>query len=561
MRCLLGPVSGTSRDDDPEPLNYHQGIVEMKMRLLTAAIATIMSSGQALAEDTNPYPDFHGYMRSGIGATAGGGDQACFQATGASTKYRLGNECETYMELVLGKELWNQNKQNFYVDTRIAYKSGQQNDWSEDAGDGSGSNSDDISFNRAQFAHPYRDSVVSVREANAQFRGVVPGQERSNLWAGKRFYQRHDIHMADFYYWDLSGPGVGLEYWTVGPGDLSFAWVRNTDGPWANGLGDDFWEFDNRRALDQGLEGGQTYLEVTDDPTYTSDTEGVIVTADGRLFLPTAPVDADGNTLTTVDIVDSDGFVIKRVSSQYTDIRPNVANDVVSLRYANLKTNQDGTLELGAEYGTANLTRAQESAGFNYKSGWLFTAEHTQGNWLGGFNKLIGQYATNSMAAVGNNDTHSHSNSNLDYMWRVLDHGTVEFTEDIEMMYAAWYQSKKAENNAGSNGGTQNWFSIGIRPIYKWTDTMTTALEVGYDSVDENKKWTGGDSRNNKLTKVTLAQQWQAGRSIWARPVIRLFATYADWNDDNGVPLGAGGVIKPGDTSGTTFGAQIEAWW
>ncbi len=48
--------------------------------------------------------------------------------------------------------------------------------------------------------------------------------------------------MADFYYWDLSGPGVGLEYWTVGPGDLSLAWVRNTDGPWANGLGDDFWE-------------------------------------------------------------------------------------------------------------------------------------------------------------------------------------------------------------------------------------------------------------------------------------------------------------------------------
>ena len=39
--------------------------------------------------------DFHGYMRSGIGATAGGGDQACFQAAGAPAKYRLGNECET----------------------------------------------------------------------------------------------------------------------------------------------------------------------------------------------------------------------------------------------------------------------------------------------------------------------------------------------------------------------------------------------------------------------------------------------------------------------------------
>jgi maltoporin len=527
------------------------------MRLLTAAMAAIMGSAPALAE-TNPYPDFHGYMRSGIGATSGGGDQACFQANGASTKYRLGNECETYIEIVLGKELWEQNQQNFYIDTRIAYKSGQQNDWSEDAGDGSGSNSDDISFNRAQYAHPYRDSVVSVREANAQFRGVIPGQERSNLWAGKRFYQRHDIHMADFYYWDLSGPGVGLEYWTVGPGDLSVAWVRNTDGPWANGFGDDFWDFDNRRALEQQALGGLTYLDVTDDPAYTSDSPGVIETSDGRLYVPTAPVDSEGNTLTTVDIVDSNGFVISTVSSEYTDIRPNVANDVLSLRYANIKTNEDGTLELGAEYGTANLTNAQKSAGFNYDNGWLFTAEHTQGNWFGGFNKLVGQYATGSMAAVGNNDTHSHTSTNpLDYMWRILDHGTVEFTDKIEMMYATWYQTKKTEKD----GGTQDWFSIGIRPIYKWTDVMNTALEIGYDSVKQDRKWNGGSSTDARLGKVTLAQQWQAGPSIWARPVIRLFVTYADWNDDNGVPLGSAGIVDPEDTNATTFGAQIEAWW
>jgi len=71
---------------------------------------------------------------------------------------------------------------------------------------------------------------------------------------------------------------------------------------------------------------------------------------------------------------------------------------------------------------------------FNHKNGWLFTGEHTQGNWFGGFNKFIGQYATGSMAATGNNNTHSNSSSNLDYMWRILDHGTVEFTKDIEMM-------------------------------------------------------------------------------------------------------------------------------
>lgn len=48
--------------------------------------------------------DFHGYARSGIGWTGSGGEQQCFQTTGAQSKYRLGNECETYAELKLGQK-------------------------------------------------------------------------------------------------------------------------------------------------------------------------------------------------------------------------------------------------------------------------------------------------------------------------------------------------------------------------------------------------------------------------------------------------------------------------
>ncbi|HAJ5786453.1 TPA: carbohydrate porin, partial [Escherichia coli] len=55
-------------------------------------------SAQAMAVD------FHGYARSGIGWTGSGGEQQCFQTTGAQSKYRLGNECETYAELKLGQE-------------------------------------------------------------------------------------------------------------------------------------------------------------------------------------------------------------------------------------------------------------------------------------------------------------------------------------------------------------------------------------------------------------------------------------------------------------------------
>jgi len=37
--------------------------------------------------------EFQGYFRSGAGQNSAGGNQVCFQAPGASVKYRPGNEC------------------------------------------------------------------------------------------------------------------------------------------------------------------------------------------------------------------------------------------------------------------------------------------------------------------------------------------------------------------------------------------------------------------------------------------------------------------------------------
>ena len=54
----------------------------------------------------------------------------------------------------------------------------------------------------------------------------LPG---STIWAGKRFYQRHDVHMIDFYYWDISGPGAGIENIDLGFGKLSLAATRSSE--------------------------------------------------------------------------------------------------------------------------------------------------------------------------------------------------------------------------------------------------------------------------------------------------------------------------------------------
>ena len=55
---------------------------------------------------------------------------------------------------------------------------------------------------------------------------------------------------------------------------------------------------------------------------------------------------------------------------------------------------------------------------------------------------------------------------------------------------------------------------------------MSTVMEIGYDNVESQRT---GD-KNNQY-KITLAQQWQAGDSIWSRPAIRVFATYAKWDE------------------------------
>ena len=132
----------------------------------------------------------------------------------------------------------------------------------------------------------------------------------------------------------------------------------------------------------------------------------------------------------------------------------------------------------------------------------MFTAEHTQ-SILKGYNKFVLQYATDAMTSNGKGVPQGGSINNDGSMWRVLDHGAVSLADDWDMMYVAMYQDVNLDNNNGTK-----WWTVGVRPMYKWTPIMSTLLEVGYDNVKSQKT---GDSNNQY--KITLAQQWQATAS------------------------------------------------
>ena len=177
---------------------------------LSAAVALALSSVAASAVD------FHGYFRAGAQANTQGGEVYCLGNGQIGHKVgRLGDECDTYAELTLNQEIYNKANNKWTVNTLVAYGTAEGNrdlqgdSWQGVGGDG-----------------PWNGQRLSIRELWSGYQTDAGYQ----IWAGKRFYQRKDIHLLDLYYLNNSGYGAGIEGIDVGMGNLAFAvtkWVND----------------------------------------------------------------------------------------------------------------------------------------------------------------------------------------------------------------------------------------------------------------------------------------------------------------------------------------------
>jgi hypothetical protein len=70
------------------------------------------------------------------------------------------------------------------------------------------------------------------------------------------------------------------------------------------------------------------------------------------------------------------------------------------------------------------------------------------------------------------------------------------------------------------------WISAGIRPIWFFNKHTGIAFEAGWDHVKNVR-----EDFEGSLYKLTIARQLQYENKFFGRPVIRLFATYAFWDD------------------------------
>lgn len=137
--------------------------------------------------------EFHGYFRAGIGINSKGGDQVAFGAPGAGSKYRLGNETETYGEFELDNNWVNPDHNDAWFKTAIKLAVVTPRNGTFDTID-----------------------AFALREAYVEAGKFVPSHPEMTAWAGQRFYRRKDVHISDFFYNDMSGYGAGFQELKIG---------------------------------------------------------------------------------------------------------------------------------------------------------------------------------------------------------------------------------------------------------------------------------------------------------------------------------------------------------
>lgn len=164
------------------------------------------------------FVDIGGYVRAGYGRDNQGGPQVAFQAPGALAKYRLGNEAENYGELILSK--------NWYVPGMFSLDE-------KPRPDGTPSGPVAHAQIRLSFYNPYSsynsgaDTQFAAPEAWAAIGNVFASQPGLQFWAGDRFYRRRDIYINDFFFYNMSGGGGGVEDFQLPFGKVALAWIGN----------------------------------------------------------------------------------------------------------------------------------------------------------------------------------------------------------------------------------------------------------------------------------------------------------------------------------------------
>jgi maltoporin len=409
-----------------------------KLCLVAAAVSTALVAAPSFAVD------YFGYFRAGTALSSNGTGDANYEKQKVG---RLGNENDNYSEFGFGKDL-KTGEQTWRVESMIASGNSGTNGWQD--GD----------FNVAQY--------------NVQATGLFSSDKEATVWAGKRYYQRRDVHITDFYFLNTSGTGGGIENISVGNQKLSLALVEDSS------------------SKQKTLDGKQWVLKPGTNPGVEGSWE------------------------------QQDKYKEDEVKGYIADVR-----------LANINLWEDATLEVAGAY---NFSTGTASGNTNVQAddGALVTAILHQ-NMEAGFNQTVVQYGNSAYGAQmadlgngGNFDRRDGANNDAQGV-RLLNWGVISLGEKWEMghQFLAARSTDAAISATNRAKTDHDLFSAVIRPMYQWTDTVRTVFEAG--TYVENYSNYG----NKKGSKLTVAQAFSMGEGFFARPEIRVYGTYLNDRSDS----------------------------
>jgi maltoporin len=195
-----------SAHDEPKLTRTQKTTIEQTELANTPRYDTVQDSETVINELKQQVKafEFHGYMRSGQGLNSGGGQMVAFQAPGAPAKYRLGNEAETYAEMIFVNNWINPSRDpdKAWIKTEVL-----------------------VQANTTQSQSYANNDQFRFREAFVQVGNVLKSNPNAEFWAGERYYRRVNIDINDFYIYDTSGYGGGVENLNAKIGQVAIAYL------------------------------------------------------------------------------------------------------------------------------------------------------------------------------------------------------------------------------------------------------------------------------------------------------------------------------------------------
>ena len=454
--------------EEPKEAEPPAAVLPAEPAISPAAAAAPIAAPPAEATPPVARPKFgdistSGYFRGGFGASSQKGRMTCFALAnpqGLVVKYRLGNECEVWAEFQLNAVVYAG------ADGSVAHLHFMPVAFIPNTYGGYPS----TGVTSSDQGSPGTGATVAFPNLYADIQGI-PWLAGGTAWAGTRYYKRESVYINDFFYWNPSGVGAGIE-------DIN---------------------------LNQDLRLSYAVFATDGEPS-------------GSPPLPNQ-----------VDF----GF----------------RND---LQLRGIKPYPSGEFQVGFQY-IANYSDNPTT-----HSGWGVTVQHVQ-KLLGGDNKLAFQYGKGGGTGFGTlgrfyypdfSVRHDPAESRL----RVVEVLTVQPTDWLGAQGDFVYQ----RDDLGNVGSKTTWISAGARVGWGFTEHAKLLGEVGYDHV---KKSNGAAPQ--MLAKFTIAPAITAGKGFMSRPELRLFYTWAMWNEAARIASIDSGKLytNTNKLSGATFGLQGETWW